>query len=843
MKKLFFNAKSGIIFAIIFTYVLGNNAMAVVDLCVTSVSVSNRPYNNIFYQSSEVHVTIVIDYLGGEVPSSITTIVYADDYVIATETQGPYGIYHVYCTLPEDIPYGEYTISAEVTCIGDSNPDNNSESDDSDIIVGPLSSNIWLYDLDILNRPSDNIYDLGQDIDVECFVQNVGDVISDSYIVNFYLEGYFLGSESRSPLEVDGYDIFSTTVSLPEDLSDGSYNFWAEAICSNDDKPNDNVCSHFYRIKIVTPYPDLTITKIDVDKRIFRPGDSIVVSSEIENIGNKEAEEYSIEYFAGNYNIGSGGGCCLDPYETDSIKTTCKFPDNIPAGYYLIWARADCSEEISLGDNEMSFSSMVWVGPYPDLKVEVVDAADGVYMAGDEIVIYSLIKNIGDEISSDYTIDYYISDDVTITESDSHIGYNNRVALLPNVQHSYSTTCKLPPNIPTGDFYVGVIVTCPEDYDYMNNTDYDNSAVGGIHPSGYVCGRIEYRYSIYNIPVRYASLEIYDNQNTESQVDDLIIGQTHTDHNGNYGVVVSDNVQGNNEIYVKVFTKGRSGAYPGTSSMICDVRDEVFGEIYFLESPLYPHPQDSSVVIDMRAVGEVGAFLVYDSIVEGFHKAKTFFDIEMEDITTYWPNSYDLSFYDPERGIFIAENDKRDRDVIMHEYGHYIAQVCNFTQGSVGDNPMHYWDEDLRCIPVERTEEQARNLTFREAWATLFSIATQYGDTRYPYSGDTMYQDDDIESGYTFKIDLEKDTKAHNSPGQYYENMNTCALWDIFDDNCCNEDNLDVLSDTSLSKTWSVFCEYKPEDIIDFWNGWLQLYDSENDIRGIFLDHEMDFVE
>ncbi len=233
--------------------------------------------------------------------------------------------------------------------------------------------------------------------------------------------------------------------------------------------------------------------------------------------------------------------------------------------------------------------------------------------------------------------------------------------------------------------------------------------------------------------------------------------------------------------------------------------------------------------------------MVCDSVIEGFHKAKTFFDVNLPEITTYWPSSEDSSYYVSSVGIFIAQDDRGDRDVIMHEYGHYIAETYGFAQGSVGEDSIHYWNLDLRYNPVERTDEEAMNLAFREAWASLFSIATQRGDTGYPNSGDTGYQDVDEGSGETLEVDLEGGTDAHDSPGQYFENMNCCALWDIFDDHNSRQDNNDTLSDTSLSKIWTISRDYQPDDIIDFWNSWFQSYDYASEITRIFRDHEMSF--
>ena len=91
-------------------------------------------------------------------------------------------------------------------------------------------------------------------------------------------------------------------------------------------------------------------------------------------------------------------------------------------------------------------------------------------------------------------------------------------------------------------------------------------------------------------------------------------------------------------------------------------------------------------------------------------------------------------------------------------------------------------------------------------------------------------------------INLETDTSKKHDPGEFYENMNCCALWDIFDDNDDHADNEDTLSDTSLSKIWTVFRNSRPDDIEDFWNGWFQSFDYTDEITRIFQDHKMSFA-
>ena len=169
----------------------------------------------------------------------------------------------------------------------------------------------------------------------------------------------------------------------------------------------------------------------------------------------------------------------------------------------------------------------------------------------------------------------------------------------------------------------------------------------------------------------------------------------------------------------------------------------------------------------------------------------------------------------------------------------YIAQIYGVALGEVGEDPTHYWDRDLRDYPSVRSNEHAMNLAFREAWASLFSIATQYGDTWYPYSGDSYYDDEDEEGGWTIKVDLDNVGENKFSPGQYFENMNTGTLWDIFDDKNDKPEGKDTLSDPSLEKIWIISRDYKPEDILDFWNDWFKKYDYEEQMNYIYKIHEM----
>jgi hypothetical protein len=747
--------------------------------------------------------------------------------------------------LPDDIPCGDYYIGGIIDCSYDSNLGNNSSCGDSFSVVEPIDISVQ----NVSVNPENCIP--GGSINVTVTVENIERMSSDGYTVYYYASTnytttYLLGSLERSGLLPGETETFDHLCQLPQDIPVGQYYIGVKLTCDNDtDEDNNEGWSNFIT---VDPSSNLVVQSVNATDGIYKPGDNIMVNVVIENIGEQTPGGCNIDFYAStdrytsvnDYEIKNVSRSGLTPGESHSFNTTCQFPFDIPEGDYHIGVIVTWSYDGGSGNTDRSSDRTVWVGPPVDLAVQSVNATNGVYQPGDEIVVYSLIENIGEQTSEDYTVDYYASTDANIATSDYHISYVNRSGLAAGEQHSYETTCQFPFNIPAGNYYIGIIVTYPKDYDPADNVGDDNTTVELVHPAGYVCGQMKYqdRWSRKH-PIRYALVKIYEDDNNNNPLDDRVIGQTYTDHNGTYGVIVLNDNQSGQDIYIKVFTD--SNDYPGITSKICDVKDDIFGETYSLESPLYLHPQDSSVIVDMTAPNSGGAFMVCDSVIEGFHKAKTFFDVNLPEITTYWPSSEDSSYYVSSVGLFIAQEDRGDRDVIMHEYGHYIAETYGFAQGSVGENSIHYWNLDLRYNPDNRTDEEAMNLAFREAWASLFSIATQRGDSWYLNSGDTRYQDVDEGSGETLEVDLEEDTDSHNSPGQYFENMNCCALWDIFDDHNDGEDNNDTLSDTSLSKIWTISRDYQPDDIIDFWNSWFQSYDYASEITRIFRDHEMSF--
>ena len=865
MKKPLLELRVLIILTVILAFV-ATNAQAAVDVEFTDVSLDKYSY--------PPNGLVVIEYLmrniGDERSGGGTAYAYAssdtviteddyylgDDYVDPLEPDGPQLWQRVFGQFPDDIPPGEYYIGMISSSPGDVNPDNDIYCDSSVVSIdNAVRPDLIFGSIEIRN--SSNLFYPGQRITIRVAVENVGVQESDNYYIACYAsidstiteDDYLLcdrGAGSLGPGEGRSYELWGP---FPDDIPVGEYYIGGIIHCPMETNLDNN--SDYGDMANVRAYPpDLVVQSVDhmwdAATDIVLPGDSIDVELVVENTGIGRANSYVVDYYASgdsDYYLGSEDGGSLEPGEEHVFTTSCEFPPDIPIGDYYISVIITSSYDSGSRTTEGESGGAVWVGSPTDLAVQSVQIAPGAYLPGEDFVIYSLIENIGGRDSESYTVDYYASTDATITKGDHHIGYVKRSGLAAGEKDSYETTCPVPFSIAAGSYYIGIIITCRDEYDPTNNVGRDDGSVQLVHPPGYVCGQVQYRYrSMWGAlhPIRYALVEIHADDNNNDPLDDRLIGQTHTDNNGDYGIVLTDQA-GGHDIYVKVLSEAVAGAYPGTTGKICVVKDDVLDETYSVASPLYPHPRDSSVMVNMTAPGSGGEFMVYDSVIEGFHKTKTFFGIELDEVAAYWPCSEDTSYYDPcNLGIYISQDDRGDRDVIMHEYGHHIAQIYEVAQGPVGDNPVHFWNADLRYEPVGRTDEHAMNLAFREAWASLFSIATQYGDRGFYDSGDTRYQDVDEESGSILEVDLETRMDGDYSPGQYFENMNTCALWDIFDDSV---DDNDKLSDTSLQKIWTISRDYKPDNIEGFWDSWFRNYDYEQEMKDIFETHEMPFVK
>jgi len=133
--------------------------------------------------------------------------------------------------------------------------------------------------------------------------------------------------------------------------------------------------------------------------------------------------------------------------------------------------------------------------------------------------------------------------------------YCYRDGLAIGEQHSYNTTCQFPQvpvRLPAGNYYIGAIVTCPIDYSIENNTGYDKATLQIVHPAGYIYGQMKYKTQL---PIRYARVKVFSDDNNGNPLDDRVIGQTNTNGNGIYGLIIPDDANSINKIILRFFLR------------------------------------------------------------------------------------------------------------------------------------------------------------------------------------------------------------------------------------------------------------------------------------------------
>jgi hypothetical protein len=298
-----------------------------------------------------------------------------------------------------------------------------------------------------------------------------------------------------------------------------------------------------------------------------------------------------------------------------------------------------------------------------------------------------------------------------------------------------------------------------------------------------VSGNIKYRDRT-NVAqnVRYATVKIYDND----AVGQNLLGTTATDENGNYSVSITSTDAGGPDIYIEVRTEGLDN-FPSGSNGIANVRNDILSYYYVDTKDNIRENTTSDIQISVTISNtgpNAGARDVYDSFVEGWLKSKQYFDINIDKVPVFWPSSgtkqVTIIWIDY---IQLLQLDRYDRDVILHEYGHYVNSKYDLINAVGGS---HSWGQNLTNSYDRRT---AVRLALSEGWATFYSIAIQFDTTN-----DRFYDD-------TEDYDIRDDLENNNYSGADNEAATCGILWDIFDSN--NTEQHDNLT-TPLSDIWRV---------------------------------------
>ena len=331
-----------------------------------------------------------------------------------------------------------------------------------------------------------------------------------------------------------------------------------------------------------------------------------------------------------------------------------------------------------------------------------------------------------------------------------------------------------------------------------------------------ISGKVEYEDRTFdstgftgtaNLPVRYARVQVVENGNT-------VLKETTTAADGSY--TLSSFAHGTGAITIRALTDSVS-PYAAT------VKDNRDSSIYAvvsadLSSSLPATLSNQDLLADVNGAGP--PFNIFDNLILGQERLREFAPATtLTQITAnWWDGSITGSFYigGGTYNIYLVGNssddDAYDDTVILHEMGHYVADIYSRDDSKGGAHILtgHY---DLR-------------LTWSEGWATFFgslvravsgiSSPEYYVDTR---DASTLSFSYEIET-----LDLGSLSLSGSAKGADNEVAVSAVLWDIYDDSFPDwewgSENLFM----GYDEIWSIFDNDLPAASVatfeTFWDMW-----------------------
>ena len=302
------------------------------------------------------------------------------------------------------------------------------------------------------------------------------------------------------------------------------------------------------------------------------------------------------------------------------------------------------------------------------------------------------------------------------------------------------------------------------------------------------------------IPLKYAKTELIAKINDGYKV----LNSTYTDETGLFKMDVPINLLATNtNVNVRISTVS---SYPANSEAELNVKltDPVFRQPYFINSETFAIGDaligQKNLSIQVQEDENRGACMVFQNCIDASLSAIQQLKIYPAPVVAIWPSGNT----EANDTIHIMQYDRWDKDVVYHEYAHFLDNTNKLTKLAAGD---HYFDENLS---LRFDSIFAKQLAFSEGLATFFAVALQYPETKDSYYDDS----EDID----MHVNLEGPIKHK---GEDCAGAVACILWDIFDANTENFDNVSL----GIKSIWYNLSQEKPTSVI---RNFVEKYETNN---------------
>jgi len=325
-----------------------------------------------------------------------------------------------------------------------------------------------------VSGPSSGI--IGQSIAVTTKVRNQGNSDSGGFYVSIYLSTDNIIDTTDRALSTFYADApagteqsYTKNVALPLVLVPGVYYLGAIADTGNQlAESNENNNAGAGNQIYVPSDIDLVTTSVSGPSS-GSPGHEISITIGIKNQGSIGAgESYVTAYFSTDSTITMEDIQLGSVYVNNlgaGVQKTVTLNTTIPTGLngsYYVGAIADGRSDVaesnennnSLVGNQISISS---ASGLPDLVATSVSGpANG--SQSERIPITVLVRNQGTTSSGGFNVSVYLSSDATITTKDTKIANISLSGLESNTEQTVTINGRVPPKLPSGDYFVGVVV-------------------------------------------------------------------------------------------------------------------------------------------------------------------------------------------------------------------------------------------------------------------------------------------------------------------------------------------------------------------------------------------------
>ena len=393
------------------------------------------------------------------------------------------------------------------------------------------------------------------------------------------------------------------------------------------------------------------------------------------------------------------------------------------------------------------------------------------------------------------------------------------------------------------------LVTDPDDY-IVEVDEGDNAYERVFHwrPAWItVTGYFEYHDENAGIdePIQYAKVSVYD---ADTAGGDDLLDSSSTDGYGFYSVGPVWNIDdesGTQDVYVRAYGEAAVSWPDRPTSAVkvvhladsvwafdTSVSQDVYGGDFYIGTSTCPERHN-------------GAYNLYQVILEGYNWVRGLSNQPVPpQLSVKWYPGYQDSgtgYVAGRRRVYVRGDssateytpDQWDDEVVLHEYGHFIADVSNFLWPY---GAFHHWEG-----------KYDPGISWNEGWAHYFACAVRNQQSYRNVRFDGHWVDYNLETGVKSFSDGTPSRFA-NALGESCEASVGGAVWDIFDDADDDQDNDgigDELSD-GMDNIWDVVYFYEisqhgPHNVDEFWDGWFaRQHDSYTEMHRIWCEHAME---